>query len=319
MAPGRDGVGHRDGGRPARGHHAGRPGAQHPVHDARRVGEEVLGGRSCGAGVGSGAGREAKRCCPAGWRASERDARARASPCGAARSVGQGRPAARGGGGGQSCAAAGGQPAHPRRGTALLRERCLRDDRAPGAGGRGLGAQARSAEAQGEGQDEGPAQGLRARRAEPVVAIGPLHLPAAPARARLRRRLPGRPLALPREPGDGAPPEERARTGGARARHRRLRPAARDPHRPGAPVHRLARLDRVRRRTAPPGHPARQEPPAPPADLRQDRALLEDAVGGIALAHGVRRLRGLPAAGAAVRAALQLPAPAPGLGGPHSG
>jgi len=147
------------------------------------------------------------------------------------------------------------------------------------------------------------------------VAVGPLHLPAAPPRAGVCGGIPGRSLALPGEPRDGAPPEELARAGGARARDCRLRGPARDPDRPGAAVHRVAGGDGVRGGASPPGHPPREEPPAPPADLRQDRALLEDDVGGVSLEDGVRELRGLPAAGGAVRAALQLPASAPGVGG----
>ena len=58
----------------------------------------------------------------------------------------------------------------------------------------------------------------------------------------------------------------------------------------------VARPDGLRGGAAPSGHPAHQEPAAPSADAGQDRALLEDAVGGISVADGVCGLRGLPAA-----------------------
>lgn len=150
------------------------------------------------------------------------------------------------------------------------------------------------------------------------MAVGPVHVPAAPARADLRGGVPRRSLALPGEPGAGASPEEHAGAGGARARAGRLRRTARDPDRPGSTVHGVAWLDGVRGGAAPQRHRAREEPPAPPADLRQDRAVLEDAVGGAALAHGVRRLCRLRAAGGAVRAVLQLPATAPGARRTHA-
>src|SRR5262245_36103398 len=98
----------------------------------------------------------------------------------------------------------------------------------------------------------------------------------------------------------------RAGAGGVVTGDCRLRSAARDPDRPGSPVHHLARLDRVRGGAEAPWHRAREEPAASSADLREDRAVLEDVVGGVAVEDGVRRLRGLPAAGGALRAALQL-------------
>lgn len=151
------------------------------------------------------------------------------------------------------------------------------------------------------------------------MAVGHLHVPLATARAALPGGVHGRPLALPGGPRHRAPPAVGAGAGGARPRDRRLRDAAGDPDRPGAAVHGLARDDGVRGGAAPPGDPAREEPAAAPADARQDRAVLEDALGGAAVAHGVRRLRGLREAAGAVRGRLQLPAAAPGAGGPGAG
>jgi hypothetical protein len=216
----------------------------------------------------------------------------------------------------EASAAASRQPAHSRPAQALLRAGRFGDDRAPCAQGRGPRAGARGAEAQ--ARREALAGALRAGGAQPAVAVGSLHVPAASPGARVRGGLHGRPLALHRELRHGAPPEELARDGGTLARHCRLRRAARDPHRPGQAVHGLARLDRLRGGAQAQRHRAREEPAAPSADLRQDRAVLEDDVGRVPVAHGVRRLRRLPAACGDLRAALQLPAAASGAGGAHA-
>jgi len=61
-----------------------------------------------------------------------------------------------------------------------------------------------------------------------------------------------------------------------------------------------------------PGHPARQEPSAAPADARKGGAILEDALGGVSEPNGVCGLRRLRAAARALRGRVQLPASAPG-------
>jgi len=204
-----------------------------------------------------------------------------------------------------------GQPPHPRFDEEVFGDRHLRDDGAASAEvRRHKGANHTEARA---AQAGGPA--LRAGRAQPVVAVGPVYVSPAAARTNLCRCVPGRSLPLPREPGDGASPKKRAGAGGVVARDRRLWGAAGDPDRSGPAVHRLARVDGVRSGVEASWHRACEEPAASPADLREDRAVLEDAVGGAALTHGVRRLRGLPTAGGALHPALQLPAAAPGAGG----
>lgn len=169
-----------------------------------------------------------------------------------------------------------------------------------------------SAAGQGAGQASAATAALRACRAEPVVAVGPVHVPAPEARAGVRGGVPGRSLALSGESGTGASSEEQSGAGGAGPRHRRVRRTAGDPDRPGPAVHQLARQHRVRGRAQASWHPACEEPAASSADLRQDRALLEDAVGGAAQLHGVCRLHRLRAAYRAVHPALQLPASASG-------
>ena len=220
-----------------------------------------------------------------------------------------------GGGGSQATAAASGQPPHPRRGASLLWDRNVGDDSAPGAQGRRPGLEAPSTEA--KAQAEGAA--LRACRTQSAVAVGSVHVPAAAARAGVRGGVFGRSLAVRREPGDGASPAQLSGVRGSGAGDCRLQCAARDPDRSGAAVHGVARTDQLRGGVAPARHPPHQEPPAPPADVRQDRAVLEDDVGRVSVAHCVCRLRRLPEASGAVRAALQLPAPAPGPGGSDAG
>ena len=158
----------------------------------------------------------------------------------------------------------------------------------------------------------GARSSLRARGAQPAVAVGHLHVPAQTPRAALPRGVHGRPLALHRRLRARAPPARRAGARGAAARHRRVRHAARDPDRPGPSVHGVARRDELRGGASARGHPPHQEPAAAPADARQDRALLEDAVGRVSLEDGVRGLRGLRAPSRALRAGVRLPAPAPG-------
>jgi hypothetical protein len=160
------------------------------------------------------------------------------------------------------------------------------------------------------------AAAVRARGAEPALAVGHLHVPLAPLPAGLHGGVSRRPQPLPGVLLAGAPPEGRARARGVRARGGRLRGASGAAHRPGAPVHGLARRDCLRAGAPPARHPTREEPAAAPADARQDRALLEDALGRVSVADRVRRLcRSRPAAGS-LRQALQLPASAPGALGP---
>lgn len=111
---------------------------------------------------------------------------------------------------------------------------------------------------------------------------------------------------------DRAPPEVVARDGGARPRHRGVRRAAGDPDRPGPAVHGVARDDRIRGRATPAGDSAHQEPAAAPDDRRQVRAVLEDALGRVPLAHRVRRLQRLHPAARALHRPLQLSEAAPG-------
>ncbi len=147
------------------------------------------------------------------------------------------------------------------------------------------------------------------------MAVGPLYVPASSSRADLCGGVPGRSLSVSREPCDGTSPAKRAGARGALAWHRRVRGAAGDPDGSGTAVHRVARIDGVRGGVEAPRYPTHEEPSASSADLRQDRAVLEDLVGGVALAHGVRRLRGLPAPRGVVPPALQLPASSPGARG----
>ncbi len=212
-------------------------------------------------------------------------------------------------------APAGGEPAHPRCDEAVPGDRRLGDDGAAGVERR-AGAKSTNTR-EGKAATEGAS--LRACRAQSALAVGSLHVPAAQARAHLRCGVSRRSLALSGEPGDGPSPAKHARARGACARDRRVRDAPGDPDRPGAAVHRVARLDRVRGGAQAPRDPSREEPPASPPDLRQDRAVLEDDVGGVPRAHGVRGLRGLRASRCALCAALQLPAPAPGARGGNAG
>ena len=160
---------------------------------------------------------------------------------------------------------------------------------------------------------------IRARGAEPALAVGHLHVSPAAASAAVRDRLHGRLLAVPGVAGGGAPPARGAGAGGAGARDRGVRRAAGGPDGPGPAVRGLARPHGLRGGAAAPGHPAHQEPAAPSADAGEDRALLEDAVGGISLADGLCGLRGLPAADRALRPGLQLPPSAPGHRGRGAG
>jgi len=200
-----------------------------------------------------------------------------------------------------------GHAANPRRDGALRGPRDLRDDRAADpprggtdhrAGDAGAARQARTA--------------VRARGAESDVAERHLHIRTPSASAAVRRGLHGRPLSISRVMGDCPPPEIESRHRSDRARHRGVWRAEGGVDRPRPAVHRVARYDRLRAPPAPPRHRAREEPAAAPANARQDRALLEDAVGGVSKQDRVRRLRRLSAPARALRAALQLPAPAPG-------
>lgn len=193
---------------------------------------------------------------------------------------------------------------------------------ARGVGEHGEAGAARGRAAGASASDGGPGApraALRAGAAERTVAVGHLHVPAAAPRAALRGRVHGRPLAVPGGARGRAPPEVRAGDGGARPGHRRVRGAEGDPHRPGAAVHGVAGDDGVRGGAPSARDPAREEPAAAPADAREDRALLEDAVGGVPVADGVRRLRGLREAAGAVRGRVQLPAAAPGARGARAG
>jgi hypothetical protein len=154
------------------------------------------------------------------------------------------------------------------------------------------------------------AASVRARSAESVVAERPLHLRAAPSSARVPRRLHGRLLALRGVVGAGPSPEIESGDRSTRAWHCGVWPAAGGADRSGAAVRGVARRNRVSGATASVRHRAQQESTAASGDARQDRALLEDAVGGVSAQDGVCRLRGLPSTTRALRPALQLPASA---------
>ena len=159
-----------------------------------------------------------------------------------------------------------GDASHPRRARALRRHR-RPGDRGPAHPAR-RGSHRAGAH---QGSRAGAAAAsLRARGAEPALAVGHLHLPAPQAGAHLRRGVPRRPLAVPRVLRARAPPEERPGHGGAAPRHRRVWGAARDTDRPGAAVHDVEGPDGVRARAAAREHRAREVAAAAPADARQD-------------------------------------------------
>ena len=198
-----------------------------------------------------------------------------------------------------------GHASHPGRARSLPGARRVGDDGAPhpargrpGHGDRGR-ASAREATA-----------ALRAGGAQPALAERHLHVRAAAPPARVPGRLHGRLLAVPRVVGDGAPPKRQSGDRGARAGHCRVRAAAGGADGSGTAVRRVAWRDGVSGAAPALRHRAQQEPTAAPRDTREDRALLEDAVGGVSAQDGVRGLRGLPAATGALRPALQLPATA---------
>lgn len=190
----------------------------------------------------------------------------------------------------------------------LRRARRVRDDGPPDS------ARGRTAGVAAAGSRKGgaAAEALRAGGAEPVVAVGHLHVPAAPARAALRDGLHGRLQPLHRRPRTRPPSEVRAGDGGLRARRRVLRRAARSADGQRAAIHDVARRNGVRGRAEAAGRGPHQEPAAAPADPRQGGALLEDVVGRIPFPHGLRRLRGLPAADEPLHRRLQLPPAASG-------
>jgi len=138
-----------------------------------------------------------------------------------------------------------------------------------------------------------------------------LHVSSAQARAALHGGLHGRLLEVHRGARDGASPEEHARDRGPQPCHRGVRVPEGDPDGPGAAVHGVARGDGLRAGARQARHPPRQEPASAPGDRGQARAVVEDAVGGIPVAHGLRRLRRLPAQGEALRRLLQFQAAAP--------
>jgi hypothetical protein len=63
---------------------------------------------------------------------------------------------------------------------------------------------------------------------------------------------------------------------------------------------------------SPSGSAAHQESPSASDDAGEDRAFLEDAVGGVSVTDGVCRLRGLPAAARSLHRRLQFPSSASG-------
>jgi len=223
--------------------------------------------------------------------------------------------APRGGGGGATCAPGTRHAADPGRNGALRGPGRVGDDGATDPARRGAtgdstrtGAQARSTRAS-----------IRASGAESTLAIGHLHVFAATASPSLRDRLHGRLLAVRGLAGGGAPSALVPGAGSAGAGDRGVRSAQRGAHGPGTAVRVVARAHRLRGGAAAARHPAHQEPPAPSADAGQDRALLEDAVGGVSLPDGLCGFRGRPAAHRPLRPGLQLPAAAPGDRGGGAG
>lgn len=144
------------------------------------------------------------------------------------------------------------------------------------------------------------------------MAIGHLHVSLASPRAAVPDSLHGRPLTLRGVARAGASPAVGAGDGGPGAWHRRVWGARGDSDGPGTPVHGLAWRNRLRAGTTSSGDTAYQEPPAAPADGGQSRAILEDPLGGVSVAHRVCGLRGLREADRALHRWIQLPPPAPG-------
>lgn len=200
-----------------------------------------------------------------------------------------------------------GNAADPRRDGEVRGPRHLGDDGAAHPARGGAAGRTRGDRTAGEA-----AAAVRAGGAEPALAERHLHVRAATESAAVRGGVSGRSLALPRVVGDGASPEVDAGAGGDRARDGGVRRAARGADRPGAAVHGVAWRDRVRAAAAATRHRACEEPAAASADAGEDRALLEDALGGVPGQDGVRGLCGLSAADGAVHPALQLPATASG-------
>ena len=132
---------------------------------------------------------------------------------------------------------------------------------------------------------------------------------------RLSRRL----LALRRRLGAAAAPEERPGAGSAADGPGALRGAAGDPYRQRAAVHGMAGRDGIRDGAAAAGDQAPEVEAAASADLGEDRALLEDAVGRVFVPYGLPQLRGSARAAAALPRRLQLPASPPGAGGIGAG
>jgi len=200
-----------------------------------------------------------------------------------------------------------GHAAHPRRAGALLGAGGERDR---GASHPARGGADRRDAVGGAGTRARPAA-LRAGGAQPDVAVGHLHVSAPTPRAAVPDSLHGRPLALHRVVGAGAPSAVGPGDGGAVARHRGVRDTAGDPHGPRSAVYGVARRDGFRAGAPSARHPSRQEPPSAPADARQGGAILEDTLGGIPESDGVCRLRRLRAPPGALRGRVQLPAAAP--------
>ena len=134
-----------------------------------------------------------------------------------------------------------------------------------------------------------PAALLRARHAEPALAIRHLHFPPG-RQERLPHRLPRRPLPLRGGAGGLPQPDSGARPGGLPPGGGGVRRPEGDAHRPGPAVLQLAGHDPLRGRAPQGSCPSPEEPAASPHDPRQDRALLEDDLGGVPGPCPVREL-----------------------------
>src|SRR5439155_24353777 len=155
-----------------------------------------------------------------------------------------------------------------------------------GAGAAGGGLRERGAA---DGAARGQAAGVRAIKAEPAVAVGPVHVPVeAGGAAAVPGGVPGR-----SQPVYGGCRALRVvvggfGAGGVRGGHRELRGAGGSADGPGTAVPHVARDERVRAAVRAARDKAGGGAGAAPADAGEDRAVLGDAVAGGGGAGGAR-------------------------------
>jgi len=131
---------------------------------------------------------------------------------------------------------------------------------------------------------------LRARHAQPALADRHLHLPPG-RQERLPDRLSRRSFPLRGGARRLPQPDGGARAGGLPPGRRGVRGAQGAAHRPGPAVLELAGHDPLRSRAQEGPRAPPEEPAPPPHDARQDRALLENDLGGVPRPRPVRELR----------------------------